>query len=89
MAFNLVTRCFTTSGRKENKWSRTCCLQTGKTQNLGSILKEDTRQERQNFGSLNHNFVSYLHVRLTIANMGHCKLGSHSANNKILQSQNS
>ena len=84
----LVTRCFATSGRKESKWSRTCCLRTGKTQNLGSILKEDTRQENRNFGSLNRNFVSYIHVRLNLANMDHCKSGSQGAN-KILQSQNS
>ena len=57
--------------------------------NLGSILKEDTRQERRNFGWLNRNFQSYTHVRLTVANMDHCKSGSHGANNKILQSQNS
>ena len=38
----LVTRCFTTSGKKENKRNRMCCLRTGKTRNLGSIQKEDT-----------------------------------------------
>ena len=31
------TRCVATPGKKENKWSRTCCLRTGKTQNLDSI----------------------------------------------------
>ena len=44
----LVTRCFANASKKENKWRITCCLRTGK-QNLGSIQKEDTRQERRKF----------------------------------------
>ena len=84
----LVTRCFPTSGKKENKWSRTCCLRTGKTPNLDSISKEVTRQEGRNFGSFNRNFAGCIQVNFAVADMDHRKSGSHGANNTVLQSQN-
>ena len=79
--FQLTMWCSAAFGKKENKCSRTCCLGTGKTLSFGSIFKEDTRQERQNFVSMNRSFASYIQVRFTVADIDHCKSGSHSPNN--------